>query len=174
MEQQIKISCLHVHRVVDQISWGGSHCTYWSPLLASTCCSIHWAAGRTASPPELALGNMPLCHYRPGRHLLFASQCADSSQAARTQREGKIYCSHQINKERGSVNFVLYTLILIPNNHFFSVLKKPKVDFFLFFVSFYYSLLVSFLFSFTISLLENTKYICSQFIPGRVETACRP
>lgn len=70
--------------------YGSNYCTYWSPPLASTCCSIHWAAGRTASPHELFLGNMPLCHYRPGRHLLSASQCPDSSQATRTQRERKI------------------------------------------------------------------------------------
>lgn len=83
-------SLFHINNVVTHNRrYDSNYCTYWSRLLASTCCSTHWAAGRTASPRELFLGNMSLCHYRPGRHLLFASQCADSSQATRTQRQRK-------------------------------------------------------------------------------------
>lgn len=76
-----------------------SYWTYWSPPLASTCCSTRWAAGRTASPRGLAPGSTPRCHYRPGKHLLSASLCADSSQAARAQRHRKL-CFHIVNTWR--------------------------------------------------------------------------
>lgn len=62
-------------------------CTYGNPLWTSTCCSIGWAAGRTAFLPLLSRWSRPQCHCRLGKTVQFCALCVHNSPAGRRDGE---------------------------------------------------------------------------------------